>query len=85
MDAVTDRDRVGVRLLGSGVVSIFMGILYSLDTEFIAFGYILIATGLAMALGVKQTASYFFRHVKATTFFFGGILVVLIGWPLMGL
>ena len=48
---------------------------------------ILFIAGLAFVIGLERTFRFFFqRHkVKATGFFIGGIFVVLIGWPVIGM
>lgn len=48
---------------------------------------ILFISGLACVIGPKRTLSFFFqRHkIKATASFLGGIIVVLMGWPIVGM
>lgn len=43
--------------------------------------------GLAFVIGLERTFRFFFQKhkVKATGFFLGGVFVVLIGWPLIGM
>lgn len=47
---------------------------------------ILFVAGLAFVIGLERTFRFFFqRHkAKATGFFLGGVLVVLLGWPVVG-
>jgi len=47
---------------------------------------ILFVSGLSFVIGLERTFRFFFqRHkAKATSFFLGGVLVVLIGWPIIG-
>lgn len=47
---------------------------------------ILFVSGLSFVIGLERTFRFFFqRHkAKATTFFLGGVFVVLIGWPIIG-
>uniref|UniRef100_A0AAZ3RMV7 Golgi transport 1Bb n=1 Tax=Oncorhynchus tshawytscha TaxID=74940 RepID=A0AAZ3RMV7_ONCTS len=47
---------------------------------------ILFVAGLSFVIGLERTFKFFFqRHkFKATSFFLGGVLVVLIGWPIIG-
>lgn len=47
---------------------------------------ILFVSGLSFVIGLERTFRFFFqRHkVKATSFFLGGVFVVLIGWPIIG-
>lgn len=47
---------------------------------------ILFVVGLAFVIGLERTFRFFFQKhkMKATIFFLGGVLVVLIGWPIVG-
>ncbi|XP_015252167.1 PREDICTED: vesicle transport protein GOT1B-like [Cyprinodon variegatus] len=47
---------------------------------------ILFVAGLAFVIGLERTFRFFFQKhkLKATSFFLGGVLVVLIGWPIVG-
>lgn len=47
---------------------------------------ILFVAGLSFVIGLERTVRFFFqRHkAKATSFFLGGIFVVLTGWPIIG-
>ncbi|KAF5305839.1 hypothetical protein FQR65_LT07578 [Abscondita terminalis] len=48
---------------------------------------ILFISGLSCVIGLERTFRFFFqRHkVKASIAFFGGIVIVLVGWPLVGM
>merc|ERR1712150_319749 len=48
---------------------------------------LLLAIGLACVIGLERTFRFFFQWHKAkgSAAFFGGILVVLLGWPLIGM
>lgn len=43
--------------------------------------------GIAFIVGLDRTWRFFFQanKIKASLFFFGGIAVVLIGWPIVGM
>lgn len=43
--------------------------------------------GLSFVIGLERTFRFFFQKhkVKATAFFLGGVFVVLVGWPLIGM
>lgn len=48
---------------------------------------ILFVCGLACVIGLERTFRFFFKRnkIKASLAFFGGIIVVLIGWPIVGM
>ena len=48
---------------------------------------ILFLSGLAFVIGLERTFRFFFQYhkIKGTSAFFGGILVVLLGYPLIGM
>ncbi|ESO97367.1 hypothetical protein LOTGIDRAFT_159400 [Lottia gigantea] len=84
---VTDFQKIGVGLAGFGVAFLFLGVVFLFDKGLLAIGNILFISGLAFVIGLERTFRFFFqRHkLKATGFFFGGILIVLIGWPVVGM
>jgi hypothetical protein len=53
----------------------------------IFFFQILFIAGLACVIGLERTFRFFFQKhkVKASLAFFGGIIIVLVGWPLVGM
>lgn len=48
---------------------------------------ILFISGLGAVIGRERTFRFFFqRHkIKGSIAFFGGIIIVLVGWPLVGM
>ncbi|KAL4225599.1 golgi transport 1B [Mactra antiquata] len=87
MMQITDFQKIGVGLAGFGIAFLFLGILFFFDKGLLAIGNILFISGLAFVIGLERTFRFFFqRHkMKATGFFMGGIFVVLIGWPVIGM
>uniref|UniRef100_A0A8P4GN14 Golgi transport 1Bb n=1 Tax=Dicentrarchus labrax TaxID=13489 RepID=A0A8P4GN14_DICLA len=77
---------IGMGLTGFGVFFLFFGMMLFFDKALLAIGNILFVSGLSFVIGLERTFRFFFqRHkVKATSFFLGGVLVVLIGWPIIG-
>ena len=51
------------------------------------FFQILFLSGLALVIGLERTFKFFFQWQKAkgSTAFFGGIVVVLLGYPIIGM
>ncbi|CAG5116213.1 unnamed protein product [Candidula unifasciata] len=87
MMQVTDFQKIGVGLAGFGIVFLFLGMVLLFDKGLLAIGNILFVCGLAFVIGLERTFRFFFqRHkLKATGFFIGGMVVVLIGWPVVGM
>lgn len=48
---------------------------------------ILFIAGLALVIGLERTFRFFFQKhkLKGSSCFLGGVLVVLFGWPLIGM
>ncbi|RZF32593.1 hypothetical protein LSTR_LSTR011040 [Laodelphax striatellus] len=87
MIEISDVQKIGVGLAGFGIFFLFLGVLLLFDKGLLAIGNILFIAGLASVIGLERTFRFFFqRHkAKASVAFFGGILVVLFGWPLVGM
>lgn len=66
---------------------LFFGMILFFDKAQLAIGNVLFVAGLAFVIGLERTFRFFFQKhkVKATGFFLGGVFVVLIGWPLIGM
>ncbi|KAK0139655.1 Vesicle transport protein GOT1B [Merluccius polli] len=79
-------NQIGMGLTGFGVFFLFFGMMLFFDKALLAIGNILFVAGLSFVIGLERTFRFFFqRHkAKATGFFLGGVLVVLIGWPIVG-
>ncbi|KAA0203822.1 hypothetical protein HAZT_HAZT007229, partial [Hyalella azteca] len=57
------------------------------DKGLLAIGNILFLAGLSLVVGLERTFHFFFQwhKVKGSAAFFGGIVIVLVGWPLIGM
>ncbi|XP_075228793.1 vesicle transport protein GOT1B [Lycorma delicatula] len=87
MIEISDVQKIGVGLAGFGIFFLFLGVLLLFDKGLLAIGNILFIAGLASVIGLERTFRFFFqRHkAKASVAFFGGIVVVLLGWPIVGM
>lgn len=58
----------------------------SRSPSFVLSSQILFVVGLAFVIGLERTFRFFFQKhkMKATSFFLGGVFIVLIGWPIVG-
>ena len=59
----------------------------TIGLTFFLFPQILFLSGLAFVIGLERTFRFFFQYhkIKGSSAFFGGILVVLLGYPLIGM
>ncbi|KAH8341768.1 hypothetical protein KR067_001826, partial [Drosophila pandora] len=82
-----DFTEIGIGLAGFGISFLFLGMLLLFDKGLLAIGNILFISGLGCVIGVERTLRFFFqRHkVKGTTAFLGGIFIVLLGFPIIGM
>ncbi|KAI4479220.1 vesicle transport protein GOT1B [Polistes fuscatus] len=87
MFEITDTQKIGVGLAGFGISFLFLGILLFFDKGLLAIGNLLFISGLACVIGPRRTLSFFFQwhKIKASASFLGGIFVVLMGWPIVGM
>ncbi|EDV99885.1 vesicle transport protein GOT1B [Drosophila grimshawi] len=87
MIEVTDLQKIGIGLASFGISFLFLGMLLLFDKGLLAIGNILFISGLGCVIGVERTLRFFFqRHkLKGTTAFFGGIVIVLLGFPIIGM
>ncbi|XP_026571393.1 vesicle transport protein GOT1A [Pseudonaja textilis] len=78
---------IGVGLVGFGMFFLLFGVLLYMDSVLLAFGNILFLCGLAVIIGLRRTFGFFFQKekLKGTSFFLGGIIIVLLRWPLLGM
>uniref|UniRef100_A0A6J0TZE3 Vesicle transport protein GOT1A n=1 Tax=Pogona vitticeps TaxID=103695 RepID=A0A6J0TZE3_9SAUR len=87
MMEITELQKIGVGLMGFGLFFLLFGMMLYMDAVLLAFGNILILSGLAVIIGLRRTFSFFFQKpkLKGTSFFLGGIVIVLLKWPLLGM
>ncbi|GLV32186.1 uncharacterized protein CBL_11857 [Carabus blaptoides fortunei] len=87
MFEINDIQKIGVGLAGFGIAFLFLGVLLLFDKGLLAIGNILFIAGLACVIGLERTFRFFFQKhkAKASIAFFGGIIIVLLGWPLIGM
>ncbi|NXU54365.1 GOT1A protein, partial [Turnix velox] len=78
---------IGVGLIGFSLFFLLLGMLLYFDSVLLAFGNILFLSGLVFIIGFKRTFTFFFQRakMKGTSFFLGGVIIVLMRWPLLGM
>ena len=72
---------IQIKLNAIGDIQIYYNLIFQINLQ------ILFICGLAFVIGLERTFRFFFQQhkMKATAAFMGGILVVLLGWPLIGM
>lgn len=72
-------------ITGFGVFFLFFGMVLFWQSV-TSYWNVLFVAGLAFVIGLERTFRFFFQthKMKATGFFLGGVFVVLISWPLVG-
>eukprot|EP00063_Salmo_salar_P012896 XP_013987731.1 PREDICTED: vesicle transport protein GOT1A-like [Salmo salar] len=87
MVSITETQKIGVGLTGFGLFFLLFGVLLYFDSVLLAFGNVLFLAGLAFIIGLKRTAGFFFQRQKlrGSTFFLGGVALVLFRWPIIGM
>ncbi|XP_005991774.1 vesicle transport protein GOT1A [Latimeria chalumnae] len=87
MISITEFQKFGVGLIGFGIFFLLFGVLLYFDSVLLAFGNILFLIGIAAIIGLRRVFHFFFqRHkLKGTSFFLGGIALVLLRLPLLGM
>ncbi|VDO73247.1 unnamed protein product [Schistosoma margrebowiei] len=74
-------------MLAFGVGFLCLGVLFFFDGALLALGNVLFLGGIGCLIGLQKACTFFFRRtsLKGAVFFFGGISVVLFGFPFIGM
>jgi len=83
---LTDMQKIGVGLTSFGVFFMMLGVMLFFDGALLALGNILFLGGLFLIIGPQKTFYFFARKnkLRGTVCFLGGILLVFIKWPTIG-
>ena len=78
-------NKTGPAIFLENIITHIWAPVHYLKHEF--FFQILFLSGLAFVIGLERTFRFFFQWHKAkgSAAFFGGIFVVLFGWPIIGM
>jgi hypothetical protein len=79
--------KIGLGLLGAGVVFTMLGISLFFNKALIRLGNLFFIAGVPMTIGPGRTTGYFLQPKKsrATGCLALGIFLVFIGWPIFGI
>jgi len=84
---MNDNQKIGALLTGLGMFFTFLGVMLFFDRGFMAIGNLLFLSGVTLVIGPRRTYKFFFqkRKLKGTSCFLGGIFLVIVGWPFIGI
>jgi len=84
---VTEMQKLGVGLGSFGVFFILLGVLLLFDGGLLAIGNLFCLAGLGCCMGFGKTKSFFLQpdRMLGTVTFLGGIFVLLLGYPFVGM
>ncbi|XP_058190220.1 vesicle transport protein GOT1-like isoform X2 [Rhododendron vialii] len=84
---MNDRKKIGLGLTGFGVFFSFLGVIFFFDEGLLAMGNILFISGVTLTIGLKSSMQFFTKrsNFKGTISFALGFLLVMIGWPVLGM
>lgn len=83
----TGNRQIGVPLLAVGTALTVLGMSLFFNKTLMRLGNLFFVAGVPMTLGPGRTAGYFFqpKKARATACLGSGIVLVFIGWPILGL
>jgi len=86
-EMLSDNRKIGAGLTGFGTFFLVLGCLLFFDKALLALGNLLFLLGITLLIGFKKTLIFFKRpsKLRGTFSFLGGIILVLIGWPVIGM
>ncbi|CAD5173191.1 unnamed protein product [Musa acuminata subsp. burmannicoides] len=84
---MNDLKKIGLGLTGFGIFFSILGIIFFFDKGLLAMGNILFLSGVMLTIGLKSTMQFFTKpkNFKGTISFGSGFILVLIGWPVIGM
>ena len=82
----TNWQKIGLWLIVFGLVFLFLGLVLLFNQRLFSIGNVLFVCGIGCSIGPQRTFWFFFRQhrVQGSLAFFGGMALVLSGWPIVG-
>ncbi|XP_027117212.1 vesicle transport protein GOT1-like isoform X1 [Coffea arabica] len=84
---ISEQKKVGIGLVGFGILFSFLGIILFFDRGLLALGNILWLAGVALLLGWRSTLQLFTdrRNYKGSVSFLLGMFLIFVRWPIAGI
>eukprot|EP01128_Nolandella_sp_AFSM9_P012053 TRINITY_DN8917_c0_g1_i1.p1 TRINITY_DN8917_c0_g1~~TRINITY_DN8917_c0_g1_i1.p1 ORF type:complete len:137 (+),score=18.08 TRINITY_DN8917_c0_g1_i1:157-567(+) len=84
---LSDNQKIGAFLTAFGALFTILGVMMFFDRGLLAIGNLSFLVGVNLVIGIRKTQRFVIqRHkLKGTICFFGGILLVLFGYTIVGL
>jgi hypothetical protein len=88
---LSDNRKIGGFMLCFGILFMFLGVIFFFDKALLALGNILFLGAFPLMIGFSRTLKFFnpwkkgTEKLKGIVCFFCGILLVLFGWPMVGI
>ncbi|KAL3815222.1 hypothetical protein ACJIZ3_016490 [Penstemon smallii] len=83
----SDLKKIGLGLIGFGVIFTLIGLVLFFDKGFLAMGNILVFCGVVLTVGPKSALQFFIKplNLKGSFFLIVGFFLVVMGWPIVGM
>eukprot|EP00160_Parvularia_atlantis_P001333 Unigene11070_Nuclearia_a/m.33855 Unigene11070_Nuclearia_a/g.33855 ORF Unigene11070_Nuclearia_a/g.33855 Unigene11070_Nuclearia_a/m.33855 type:complete len:142 (-) Unigene11070_Nuclearia_a:85-510(-) len=84
---LSDMQKIGIGLTAFGCLFTVVGVLLFFDGGLLAMGNVMFLAGVTLVIGVGKAYNFFFqaRKWKGTATFLGGIVLVFLRWPKLGM
>ncbi|GMY32267.1 vesicle transport protein GOT1 [Fagus crenata] len=84
---LTEQKKIGLGLIGFGIVFTFLGVILFFDRGLLALGNIFCLTGVALLLGWRSTWNLFTNreNYKGSASFLLGLFFLFVRWPIVGI
>ena len=84
---ISEFQKIGVAISSFGIMFLFLGVFLLFDRGLLAMGNLMFIIGFTLVVGLESTYRFFLQRekFKGSTAFFGGIIIVLLGFPIIGM
>uniref|UniRef100_A0A7N2MSF7 Vesicle transport protein GOT1B n=1 Tax=Quercus lobata TaxID=97700 RepID=A0A7N2MSF7_QUELO len=84
---LTEQKKIGLGLIGFGIVFTFLGVVLFFDRGLLALSNIFCLTGVALLLGWRSTWNLFTNRAnyKGSAAFLLGLFFLFVRWPIVGI